>query len=119
MEEKDFVSNVNGIQIEGEEVCALTQEAVDVLKNLESVIGERYAIVRDLNKYNLPVIARNYLENGISKNLWYEEVVPHGSVFYTIIITPDETNALDMEEIKQIGGHASIGCGFTKFTKLN
>ena len=116
---KDFVSNVNGIQIEGEEVGALTQEAVDVLKNLESVIGERYAIVRDLNKYNLPVIARNYLENGISKNLWYEEVVPHGSVFYTLIITPGEENELDMKEIKQIGGHASIGYGFTQFMKLN
>jgi CRISPR-associated protein Cmr4 len=34
--------------------------------------------------YNLPVIARNNLENGESKNLWYEQIVPHQSrfVFY-------------------------------------
>ena len=30
-----------------------------------------------------------------------------------------EENELDMKEIKQIGGHASIGYGFTQFIKLN
>ena len=33
--------------------------------------------------------------------------------------TPDDEMKLDLSEIIQIGGHASIGCGFTKFTKLN
>lgn len=115
----NFVSNVNGILIEGEAAGTLSEKAVKVLMNLEAVIGTKYAVVKDFNTFSLPVIARNYLENGISKNLWYEEVVPHGSVFYTLIITPDEKNELDMKEIKQIGGHASIGYGFTKFTELS
>lgn len=117
--ESNFVSNVSGIFIEGEKADVLSQDAQDLLNKLRIVIGEKYAVVKDFNSYSLPVIARNYLENGISKNLWYEEVVPHGSVFYTLIITPGEENELNMDEIKQIGGHASIGYGFTKFTKLN
>jgi CRISPR-associated protein Cmr4 len=36
----------------------------------------------------LPVIARNQLDNGISNNLWYEEVVPRESIFYTAIQEP-------------------------------
>ena len=32
-------------------------------------------------KIELPVLARNKLDNGISKNLWYEQVVPHESLF--------------------------------------
>jgi len=40
-------------------------------------------------------------------------------VFYTIIISPDDGKELPLDDIIQIGGHASIGCGFTKFTKLN
>ena len=117
--ESSFVSNVSGIFIEGERAAVLSQNAQNSLNKLKTVIGEKYAIVKDFNSYSLPVIARNYLENGISKNLWYEEVVPHGSVFYMLIITPGEENKLEMDEVKQIGGHASIGCGFTKFTKLN
>ena len=34
---------------------------------------------------NLPIIARNVLENGESKNLWYEQVLPAETVLYTII----------------------------------
>lgn len=116
--QSDFVSNVSGIFIEGVKADVLSQQAQDLFNKLEKVIGKKYAVVKDFNVYSLPVIARNYLENGISKNLWYEEVVPHGSVFYTLIITPEEQNELDMSEIKQIGGHSSIGYGFTSFTEL-
>ncbi|MEL7220723.1 MAG: type III-B CRISPR module RAMP protein Cmr4, partial [Bacteroidota bacterium] len=31
---------------------------------------------------NLPTVARNYLNDGISDNLWYEEMVPRESRFY-------------------------------------
>ena len=116
--QSDFVSNVSGIFIEGVKADVLSQQAQDLFNKLEKVIGKKYAVVKDFNVYSLPVIARNYLENGISKNLWYEEVVPHGSVFYMLIITPEEQNELDMSEIKQIGGHSSIGYGFTSFTEL-
>ena len=115
----EFITTEPNIFIEGEKAAVFSDINKKVLGKFKDILGEHYAVVNNFDHYPLPVLARNYLEDGKSKNLWYEEVVPHGSVFYTIIITPDETNALNMEEIKQIGGHASIGCGFTRFIRLN
>lgn len=36
----------------------------------------------------LPFVARNYLENGKSENLWYEEIVPRESLFYFVLQRP-------------------------------
>jgi len=76
----------------------------------------------------LPVIARNHLENGISQNLWYEQVLPRQSRFYFIVLTPDDNKVNkfiqfnDKIEIKkeliQIGGNASIGYGFSKISQI-
>lgn len=115
----NFLSNAEGTSVEAEKTASIPSDAKKVLNRLSDLIGDKYAVVKDFNDYDLPVVARNYLEDGISKNLWYEEVVPHDSVFYTIIISPDDGKELPLDKIIQIGGHASIGCGFTKFTKLN
>lgn len=71
---------------------------------------------------NLPIIARNVLENGESKNLWYEQVLPAETVLYTLIDGKDD-GTLDNELIKenaivQIGAGATIGYGYCKFTNL-
>lgn len=89
---------------------------------------------------SLPVIARNNLDPK-NKNLWYEEVVPRESIFYTVFAyynnlddsTPDKrgkTNKKKFEmayrlfdekllsESIQIGANASIGYGITDFTLL-
>lgn len=74
---------------------------------------------------NLPVIARNQLNNGISQNLWYERVVPHKSVFITAIIYPEgdkhfeKFNELVTGKLVQIGGNATVGYGLCQFTNLN
>ena len=115
----NFLSNVNDIFVESEETGVIPASAMEILNGLHELIGKNVAIVRDFNDYDIPVVARNQLENGESKNLWYEEIVPHDSIFYSIIITPDVEMKLDFSDIIQVGGHASIGCGFTKFTKLN
>ncbi len=69
---------------------------------------------------NLPIIARNYLENGESKNLWYEQVLPAETVLYTIIQEEGEelAKALD-DKIVQIGANATIGYGYCKFELMN
>lgn len=68
---------------------------------------------------NLPIIARNCLNNGESANLWYEQVLPSQSVLATIIQTNDEN---DLEELNgaivQIGANATIGYGYCEFIKL-
>lgn len=69
---------------------------------------------------NLPIIARNCLNNGESTNLWYEQVLPSQSVLATIIQT---NNADDLDilngAIVQIGANATIGYGYCKFIKLS
>jgi len=101
---------------------------------LEPILGENIAMFHndDLKKHckNLPVIPRNYLENGKSQNLWYEEVVPRQSLFYAIIAVP-EPDSEDVKKIDekffnelknniiQIGGNATIGYGFTKIDQIN
>lgn len=67
------------------------------------------------NDDNLPIIARNVLANGESKNLWYEQVLPAETMLYTIIREKEETlkNALN-GKIVQIGANATIGYGYCK-----
>ncbi len=71
----------------------------------------------------LPVIARNNLENGISTNLWYEEVVPRFSRFYTVILGPDGDTTFEdnfpENRIVQIGGNATVGYGQCKFQRVS
>lgn len=71
---------------------------------------------------NLPIIARNVLDNGESKNLWYEQVVPAETVFYTIIDSGNDEKLAKLlsaeKTIVQIGANASIGYGYCKFTNL-
>ena len=69
------------------------------------------------NDENLPIIARNVLENGESKNLWYEQVVPAETVFYAIIQEPegDVLRKAINGKIIQIGANATVGYGYCKF----
>lgn len=106
------------------EVVAFSNEEKEALKK---VFGENIAILshaklQELSE-NLPVIARNYLENGKSENLWYEEVVPRETRFYTMIQRKEKDIKKEFDDklsegIKQLGAHATIGYGQTKFTKL-
>lgn len=69
---------------------------------------------------NLPIIARNVLDNGESKNLWYEQVLPAETVLYTIIQENGNElkNALN-GKIIQIGANATIGYGYCKFELIS
>lgn len=113
---KSFLCNVKNLSVEGEATGVIELENVEAIKK---IVGKNFAIAKSYEGYDLPVVARNALENGISKNLWYEEVVPHGSIFYFAIMSPADDNNLDLDgKIIQFGGNASIGCGYTKVTKL-
>lgn len=70
---------------------------------------------------NLPIIARNVLESGESKNLWYEQVIPSETVFYTIIDDKGEVGLAEQlnNSIVQIGANATIGYGYCKFTNYD
>jgi len=110
------LSNIGGIYVEGDEEENKAGEIDAATKAvLDKLIGGKYALVEKLDKYKLPVVARNKL--GENKNLWYEEFVPHHSTFYFMIMCDGECE-LDFSDPVQFGGNASIGYGYTKITKL-
>lgn len=119
-----------------EENTPKTKDGNDLLEDwqakngltLEDVnIGENIALFseRDFKRLakKLPVIARNKLDNGESKNLFYEEVIPRETRFVFFIAQDDKFNtefekALS-EDIVQIGANGSIGYGFCKINKIS
>ena len=95
------------------------------LKELVTVLGKEVYLLPDeeFRKISLPVLARNKLDNGKSVNLWYEEVVPHKSLFTFAVLAEDADGDLLKEfvavvnnQIIQFGGSASIGYGLCKVT---
>lgn len=115
-----FLTNsTEDITVEGEKTGKIPVSLLTELKKLGGIFEGVFAIVDDFKDYALPVVARNCLENGISKNLWYEEVVPHDSVLYFAVISPDEDDTkYAIPELVQFGGNASIGCGYTQVTAI-
>lgn len=121
----------SGMTIENEE---WRYDITDKLKFIaKEVIVMKNEHFRELAK-ELPFVARNYLENGISENLWYEEIVPRESLFYFVTQTPvDEMlNNKEGEAIKDrikkfenylsnaklyIGANTTVGYGLCEITK--
>jgi len=97
---------------------------------LQGLLGERMALFNHAHLKriadDLPIIARNNLENGESVNLWYEEVVPRESRFYFLIKYYHNGNAANLFEdelkkhnnITQVGGNASVGYGYNTIQSL-
>ena len=120
-DELSKVETINGanVQVEGYELKQKTEICFKIHDEEKTDI---YVLENQkFSKVDLPVIARNCLENGISKNLWYEEIVPHNSIFIFPITSANDKlietfkNALDGEVI-QFGANASIGYGLCKVT---
>lgn len=95
------------------------------LSKFISLFDKKLYIVEENNFKNidLPVMARNKLDNGVSKNLWYEEVVPHKSIFcFPVICNDGDKSVLEdfrkkvHNQVIQFGGSASIGYGLCKVT---
>lgn len=87
------------------------------LKNGVPIVILKPEIFKEID---LPIVARNQLEDGLSNNLWYEEIVPHESIFYFAIMYPDNNDSFKKfdEELRsniiRFGGGASIGYGYCK-----
>jgi len=104
----------------------ITEDNTNEIKRIEHLIGKDIAIFSDNNfkelcdDDNLPIIARNKLENGESKNLWYEQALPQETIFYSLFLSPDDDITKDIleEEIVQIGANATIGFGYCQFKQL-
>lgn len=95
------------------------------ISELKKYLGEHIILMHDedftdaCSDYHLPVIARNNLENGESKNLWYEQIVPHQSrfVFFTMSLAQDDFSQSIDNKTVQIGANSSLGYGYCKISK--
>lgn len=115
----DLVDSRSNTQIAVEGVEHLYVQDISAISDQTIILSDR--VLRDLP---LPVLARNQLDNGISQNLWYEQVVPHKSIF-TFAVSSDDDKALKMFDALlgksayvQFGGNASIGYGLCKVEKM-
>lgn len=118
--EYEFLTNAEeDILVEGEPTGKLSGEVLALLEKLSDVLGERFAVARTFDGYDLPVFSRTRLKEGkAGGGLWYEERIPHESVFCFGVLCPDDIPEMAMPEIVQIGGNTSTGCGFVQITKL-
>lgn len=123
--------------------CENLQINISKIKQLFNIENLSIFTDEDFNEAisNLPVIARNKLQNGKSENLWYEEVVPRESILYTTMCyydnlddsTKDSRGRDDRRKFEnayklfknkllkddvQIGANASIGYGICNFKLL-
>lgn len=70
---------------------------------------------------NLPIIARNCLDNGVSANLWYEQILPSKTVLYFFTSGDVEKDVFSKnldKSLVQIGANATIGYGYCSITKV-
>jgi len=104
------------------------------ISQIPSIFPENLAVLNDksFQELSLPVVARNRLENGESKNLWYEEIVPKYSNFIFFIgrdndeyIDEDDKPKIEQffrsfenEKLYQIGANKTIGFGICKIEKV-
>jgi CRISPR-associated protein Cmr4 len=106
--------------------------AFNELDSLKPILGENLVLLSDAkfkeltDDLNLPLIARNNLENGISKNLWYEQVLPRLTRFVAVVLHPKGDDSRAAEFFKhlssspvQIGANASIGYGFCHIKRID
>jgi len=111
-----------------------TVSSQDPIDGLEDLLGTNLVLLHndDMQQIALPVLARNHLHNGESKNLWYEEVVPKRSTFYFVIGVPNNEDTKEADELDkfnnafetslaqnvQIGANATIGYGYSKIKRV-
>lgn len=102
----------------------ITVEGIELHKKT-TILNENIYLLDDkeFREISLPVIARNKLDNGISINLWYEEIVPHKTVLYFPVLANNKDNELLKEfkravdkQVIQFGANASIGYGLCMVT---
>lgn len=122
------------VRLEGIDIEILNQELDHkIYDQVIKLLGEDLIILNDETFSNmieeLPIIARNKLENGESKNLWYEEVVPRETRFYFATIEggcdkskENEKYCKAFKEIidntVQIGANATIGYGYCSINEV-
>lgn len=127
-----FNQNLDGAVVGdlGAEVKVVYKNVNDKLNALSTVLGENLIILKDedlkllCSDDYLPVISRNNLEDGQSKNLWYEQVLPKYSRLIFALTGEDKqfdafcAEMNEKDSLVQIGANATIGYGLCKLSNV-
>lgn len=115
-------------KIQLEDSWSLEYNGFDIDDSLAELFGDRIAVLgndhfKRLVK-ELPIIARNYLKNGVSSNLWYEEYVPREARFITMVSREENEDYLNdfltaQDHLVQIGANATVGYGLCSFKMIS
>lgn len=119
--QEDSCVEVEGIHVELIKKKFKNESAISI--SLSKFCEELYIMEdKTFRNIDLPVLARNCLQG--DGNLWYEEVVPHHSVFYSLVLSDGTSDGeLNLEKFREklegkniihFGGNETIGYGFTK-----
>ena len=119
------------VNIELDEPATLqAQPGFSVSAGAAKMMGNQFVLLKDeqmavlCSDYNLPVIARNSLNDGWSENLWYEQVLPRYSKLVFGVLYPRKDSYIDQFTAAitsfpvQIGGNASVGYGFCSIESI-
>lgn len=116
----NYYSTQESVAVEGYYANTALPENSKIKEELKKRFGKSdFLILSDetFRKIPLPVIARNKLEVS-DPQLWYEEFVPHKSVFWFVVLGNNddlkEFNEMVNGKVIQFGGNASVGYGFCK-----
>jgi len=115
-----FDAAYKGAAMEDEDIFSpAAVAAFDLGTELKNLLGEKLILVSDkifkmiTSDLFLPVIPRNSL--GENKNLWYEQVVPRESRFFTFVYAENQWKnfySCFTDKTVQIGSNATIGYGW-------
>lgn len=104
-----------------------TMESEQLKKFLKEWIGEDVIVLTEekMRRYRYPVQARNCLNNGKSENLWYEEYVPHGALFYFYALSMQKKEGIaefakniSKNPLAQFGANATVGFGLAQVEEV-
>lgn len=128
---KHFLAELGRAQVVLEDLELMAEyQSFEQLSEVESLLGNSLALIPDelfrnlVNDENLPIVARNSLENGISQNLWYEQILPRQTRFAAMVLSPkgNTHHSFFVDELEkkpvQIGANASIGYGFCELKTI-
>ncbi|MCF8245538.1 MAG: type III-B CRISPR module RAMP protein Cmr4 [Saprospiraceae bacterium] len=126
-----FDASINGSIILEENDTAATKATLANLGDAQAIFGADLVVAKDevfrdlTSDLHLPVVARNQLNNGISENLWYEQLLPRETRFWFPVLYKDEngiSHANFVSDLKanpvQVGANASVGYGFCSIDKF-
>lgn len=95
---------------------------------LDYLLGKQKWVLmsaEQLRSIDLPVVTHNVLRNRTAANLWFEEYVPHHSVFGLLIGRPNGDTAFQKifskqedRNVVQFGAEASAGCGYVRMEEI-